>query len=257
MSLSAANLTSTANTPTQEDDPCKQATPELPCANDRSAAFNLQEWRQLERRRLIGVRKNMAPRQRAQVTGAISQFLERLLGGATGQTISFCWPFKGEPDLRELMARLSKQNNIIALPVVEERNQPLMFKSWQPGEALDRGVWDIPVPRAGKTVLPDIVLAPVVGFDPCGFRLGYGGGYFDRTLAAMEHNPIKYGVAYTIGRIATIHPQTHDIPMNAVVTESGVMWPQLQQLGMSAPSANLSGLGSRNARLPNRFMRRI
>lgn len=257
MSLSAANLTSIANAPTQEVNPCELATSDLPCENDRSPAFNLQEWRQLERRRLIGARQNLTPRQRAQFTGDISQYLERLLGGATGQTISFCWPFKGEPDLRDLMARLSQRNNTIALPVVEQRNQPLIFKSWRPGEALERGVWNIPIPRAGKTVLPDIVLAPVVGFDLCGFRLGYGGGYFDRTLAAMAHNPIKYGVGYTISKIATIHPQTHDIPMNAVVTESGVMWPQLQQLGMSAPSAKLSGFGSRNARLPNRFMRRI
>ncbi|WP_395073224.1 5-formyltetrahydrofolate cyclo-ligase [Hyphococcus sp.] len=221
------------------DDPGEQAQPSRQCAYSVPHDFDLRKWRTAERRRLISERLNLTQSRRVKFTQAIVQYLDRLLGGANGQTISFYWPFKGEPDLRELMTRLSQRNNTIALPLVVERNQPLVFKSWRPGEPLDRGVWKIPVPRDGKIVQPDIILAPVVGFDPCGFRLGYGGGYFDRTLAAMQHRPIKYGIAYNISNIPTIHPQTYDIPMSAVVTEGGVIWPQLQGVGTAA-NTNLS-----------------
>ncbi len=196
-------------------------------AKDRPSAFELRHWRNAERRRLIDERMKYSARRRAEFAKMISQYLGRLLNRAESQIISFCWPFKGEPDLRELMAGLSERNNTIALPVVVERNRPMIFKSWRPGEALDRGIWNIPVPRDGREVLPDIILAPVVGFDSHGFRLGYGGGYFDRTLAAMTHGPTSYGVAYIKSNIPTIYPQSYDIPMNAIVTERGVRWPQL------------------------------
>ena len=88
---------------------------------------------------------------------------------------------------------------------------------------MEPGFWNIPVPVGTPEVTPDIVLAPVVGFDPACFRLGYGGGYFDRTLAALDPHPLAIGVGLAGSRIATIYPQPHDIPMAAIVTEEGTL----------------------------------
>ena len=76
-----------------------------------------------------------------------------------------------------------------ALPVVVEKKAPLVFRLWEPGGRLVPGVWNIPIPADGDEVLPDVVIAPVVGFDSACYRLGYGGGFFDRTLAALPHRP--------------------------------------------------------------------
>lgn len=118
-----------------------------------------------------------------------------------------------------------------ALPVVVvQRNTPLAFRSWRRGEALQPGVWNIPVPSDGAVVTPDIVNAPAVGFDPACYRLGYGGGYFDRTLAAFSRPPRIIGVAYARQAIRTIYPQAHDVPMDMIVTEAGVVSRAREQL---------------------------
>ena len=106
-----------------------------------------------------------------------------------------------------------------ALPVVVEKAHPLIFRAYSPGDRLEKGVWNIPIPAEGEPVLPDIVIAPLVGVDPRNYRLGYGGGFFDRTLARMPRKPLVIGVGYEMQRIATIHPQPHDIPMDRIVTE--------------------------------------
>ncbi len=81
------------------------------------------------------------------------------------------------------------------------------------------GVWNIPIPKARDVLMPDAVIVPLVGFDESGFRLGYGGGYFDRTLAAAMPRPYAIGLGYADSKLQTIHPQPHDIPMNLIVTE--------------------------------------
>ena len=84
----------------------------------------------------------------------------------------------------------------IALPIVIEKAQPLIFRAYRPGDRLEKGVWNIPIPAEGEPVLPDIVISPMVGVDPRNYRLGYGGGFFDRTLAAMPRKPLVIGVGY-------------------------------------------------------------
>ena len=88
-----------------------------------------------------------------------------------------------------------------------------------PGQAMRSGFWNIPVPTQRDVVLPDLMLAPLVGFDQGNYRLGYGGGYFDRTLASRDPRPIVIGVGYDFGALETIFPQPHDIPMHAILTE--------------------------------------
>jgi 5,10-methenyltetrahydrofolate synthetase len=106
---------------------------------------------------------------------------------------------------------------------VVEKGRPLVFRVWRQGDKLERGVWNIPVPAEGEPVFPDIVIAPLVGFDPSNYRLGYGGGFFDRTLAAMPKKPLVIGVGYMSSALPTIYPQPHDIPMDAIVTEKGIV----------------------------------
>jgi 5-formyltetrahydrofolate cyclo-ligase len=110
--------------------------------------------------------------------------------------------------------------------VVIASGQPLIFRLWKPGDVLAKGVYDIPYPASGDGVVPDVALVPMNGFDAGGYRLGYGGGFFDRTLAALRTGgatrPVAIGVTYELARMATIHPQAHDIPMDYVVTEHGV-----------------------------------
>jgi 5-formyltetrahydrofolate cyclo-ligase len=112
-----------------------------------------------------------------------------------------------------------------ALPVVVEKKAPLVFRLWKPGERLAAGIWNIPIPADGADVLPDVVVAPVVGFDSAGYRLGYGGGYFDRTLASLPHHPLAIGVGYNAAAVSTIYPLPHDVPMGAIITEREILRP--------------------------------
>ncbi len=153
------------------------------------------------------------------------------IGKAAGQTVSAYSAFRGEPVLRELLKEIVARGGRTALPVVVARGEPLVFRAWAPGDPTVPGVWNIPVPPGdAPIVLPDVVIAPVVGFDTACFRLGYGGGFFDRTLASFAKRPRIFGVGYSQAAIATIHPLPHDIPMDAIVTENGVLTPA------SAPS---------------------
>lgn len=112
-----------------------------------------------------------------------------------------------------------------ALPVVVEKKASLVFRLWEPGRKLVPGVWNIPIPPDGAEVFPDVVVAPVVGFDCAGYRLGYGGGFFDRTLASFPNRPLAVGVGYDVAAISTIYPLSHDVPMEAIVTERGIFRP--------------------------------
>jgi 5,10-methenyltetrahydrofolate synthetase len=123
------------------------------------------------------------------------------------------------------MEWLLARGGVCALPVVVERHAPLVFREWHPGTRMVGGVWNIPVPADGAEVLPYIVIAPVVGFDPRCYRLSHGGGFYDTTLAAMAGKPCVIGVGYAQALVATIRPQSHDIPMHPIVTEHGVVVP--------------------------------
>jgi 5,10-methenyltetrahydrofolate synthetase len=136
--------------------------------------------------------------------------------------VGFCWPFQREFDSRFAIREFRRQGAVAALPVVVQRGAPLQFRQWWPGAPVARGVFDLPVPDGTAVVQPQALLIPPVGFDAQGYRLGYGGGYFDRTLAMISPQPLKIGVAFELSRIATIHPQSYDVPMDFIVTETGI-----------------------------------
>ncbi|MER9924637.1 5-formyltetrahydrofolate cyclo-ligase [Mesorhizobium sp. M0048] len=181
---------------------------------------DVRRWRKAERERLIASRLAVSANTRAAMSQRIAEGLDAMIGDIAGRVVSLYWPFRGEPDLRPWMETVNARGGRTALPVVVEKDRPLVFRAYTHGDRLEKGVWNIPIPADGYPVLPDIVISPIVGIDPEQFRLGYGGGFFDRTLAAMPFKPLVIGVGYELQRIVTIYPQPHDIPMDRVVTEA-------------------------------------
>jgi 5-formyltetrahydrofolate cyclo-ligase len=180
----------------------------------------VRRWRKAERERLIAARLAISAEARAAMSSHIAESLDAVIGDISGRMVSLYWPFRGEPDLRPWMTSINARGGRTALPIVVEKGQPLIFRAYVPGDRLEKGVWNIPIPAEGDAVLPDIVISPIVGIDPRNYRLGYGGGFFDRTLAAMPFKPLVIGVGYEHQRIPTIYPQPHDIPMDRIVTEA-------------------------------------
>ncbi len=176
-------------------------------------------WRKVKRAVLIERRLAMTPAEREASSDAITAALERALAEQPGALVGVYWPFKGEYDPRPLMRTLHAKGVRLALPVVEEKAMPLIFRPWWPGAPMRAGIWNIPVPAGGGPVSPDVLLVPAIGFDGANYRLGYGGGYYDRTLASPAPRPRTIGVGFERSRIATIHPQPHDIPLDRIVTE--------------------------------------
>ncbi len=179
------------------------------------------EWRKTMRQELIEARQAIPVAARQEADARLAERLDALIGDVKGLTISLYWPFRGEPDLRKWAAACRDRGASLALPVVVAKAAPLEFRRWAPGDKLEKGVWNIPIPPdSAEVVAPDIVLSPVVGLDDAQFRLGYGGGFFDRTIASLRdkgHNPRVIGVGYAQQKMDTIHPHEFDIPMDDAV----------------------------------------
>ena len=182
----------------------------------------LKTWRKSERNRLIAVRAALDTQTLEQFRQRIEAHLARSFPGLASAKLAFCWPIKGEYDARHLVRTLRERGALTALPVVVAPKQPLLFREWHPGVAMAAGPLDIPYPVNAPEVVAEAVLLPMNGWDKAGYRLGYGGGFFDRTLAALAKKPVVIGVTYELARIETIHPQSWDIPVDWVVTERGV-----------------------------------
>jgi len=177
-------------------------------------------WRRGERDRLIALRQAVPADQRRLWGERIDAGLRSLIADLPG-VLGVYWPFRAEFDPRPLIDWAIAAGRGVALPVVVDKKGPLEYRAWRPGEPLVDGVWNIPVPEKRDIVTPRIVLAPLVGFDRASYRLGYGGGYFDRTLAALSPRALAIGIGFAVQELETIHPQHFDVPMDVIVTESG------------------------------------
>jgi 5-formyltetrahydrofolate cyclo-ligase len=195
-------------------------------------------WRKEQRAHLIPARVAVPDATREDWTKRIIASLEPIVMAVDGP-VSFYWPFRGEPNLRPLMRRMVAAGKAVALPVVAQKRHPLEFRPWTPGCTMELGVWNIPIPDTRERVTPRLLLAPVVGFDPQRYRLGYGGGYFDRTLAALSGPRTVIGVGYDSQALATIHPLPHDIPMDRIVTQSGFRQ-EAESAELSSPACLLA-----------------
>jgi len=188
-----------------------------------SGAADDENVRRLLRRTLLAQRRALPETEVARLSAAISARLAAEFPELARASVAFYWPVKNEPDLRPLMAEWHEAGARIALPVVVGANEPLAFRRWQPGQALREDRYGIPTPETGDFLVPEALIAPVLAFDANAYRLGYGGGLFDRTLAALVPRPLAIGVGFGFQKVESIHPQPHDKGLDAVVTEEGIL----------------------------------
>ena len=177
-----------------------------------------------------GLRREMVARRAALPVAEHDALSARIVAHALAAlpapvVAAFCWPIKHEPDVRALLAAWARAGVRTALPVVVAEGQPLAFREWTPETPLAPDRYGIPTPTTGKWLTPDLILLPLNGFDAAGYRLGYGGGYFDRTLAALAPRPLAVGVGFEINRVDSIRPEAHDQRLDWIVTENGAFRP--------------------------------
>lgn len=152
------------------------------------------------------------------------------LGHTAAEIVAGFWPLEGEPDLRPVYEYLHDQGLTIALPIVVKKQSPLEFHAWHPNDTLKPGAFGVLEPMRGEKLMPDIFLVPTLGFTDQGARLGYGGGYYDRTLADQDtagKDFLALGIAWDQARIeeqTNYQPAAHDYPLDAILTPSG--WAQ-------------------------------
>lgn len=207
--------------------------------------FDWLSWRREVRRDRVTAREALTHEQRQPRNASIDGLLEAGFGAFGQAVVAFCWPFRSEPEPRFAVRRWREAGAVAALPVVIAPRTPMIFRQWWPGVATAPGVYQIPYPVDSPQVFPTAALIPLVGFDAEGYRLGYGGGYFDRTLALMVPRPVTVGLGFEVARLRTIHPQPHDVPLDFIVTEAGIharIDGRLQRLEPAAADAHVRAL---------------
>jgi len=188
------------------------------------ARNDVNERRAALRKRALAARESTPAATRAVWEAAIARHLDGLFPCLPPvDVLAFCWPFRAEPDLRPWVEGwlAAATARIAALPVVVAQEAPLVFRRWLPGMELARDRYGISYPAQGLEIVPDLVLVPLNAFDARGYRLGYGGGYFDRTLAALRM--LTVGVGFESGRVDDVLPQPRDYALDWLVTEAGAV----------------------------------
>jgi 5-formyltetrahydrofolate cyclo-ligase len=171
------------------------------------------------RRSLLAVRRGIDDRQRHQWDVAICTQLEHWLSSRPVGSLGIYWSIQNEPNLLPTYVRLAERGVRLFLPVVASKGKPLQFAAWTPGDAISKDAFGVPVPEQKVFgPYPDALLIPCVGFDHNRFRLGYGGGFYDRTLA-VSPRPIAIGIAYACQQ-TTFEADPHDIALDVIITES-------------------------------------
>lgn len=187
--------------------------------------FSLEPTRdkKLLRRQLQAERLAMIDRHERAMH--LQQVLRVWLVTRKEQTIGAYWPIKGEFDALPALFRWTEgaPERRIGLPVIDRETKQLRFHVWYPGCPMEEDAFGIPKPKDTEQFTPQMLLVPCVGYGPKGLRLGYGGGFYDRTLAAIEPRPYTVGVGYAHGYLPWLTPEPHDVPLDAMLNENGVV----------------------------------
>jgi 5,10-methenyltetrahydrofolate synthetase len=179
------------------------------------------------RRQLQAERQAMVDRHQRSVQ--LQEVLRVWLVGRRESTVGAYWPIKGEFDALPALYRWSEggedgQVRRIGLPVIDRETRQLRFHVWYPGCPMEDDAYGIPKPKGTEAFEPLLLLVPCVGFGPRGLRLGYGGGFYDRTLAALQPRPVTVGVGYANGFVPWLQAEAHDVPLDAMLTDEGLHW---------------------------------
>ena len=186
------------------------------------------------RKQLIDKRQNLA--DRAWRNDLLQRVMRVWLIHRPDTVIGAYWPIKGEFDPLPALfrwqeagleedAQSAARHRRIGLPVVNKIDKTLTFYSWYPGCPMEEDAYGIPKPKDTEIIEPTLIFVPCVGFGDGGFRLGYGGGFYDRTLAALRPKPFTVGLAYDFAYLPEMAPESHDVPLDAILSDTGVMWP--------------------------------
>ncbi|MBK6865355.1 MAG: 5-formyltetrahydrofolate cyclo-ligase [Ideonella sp.] len=183
--------------------------------------------RTLLRQKLIAAREALPDRLERAVE--LQSVLRAWLVGHRVSTIGAYWPIKGEFDplpalYRWTEAATEPEERIIGLPVVDKATEALEFHMWFPGCPMEPDAYDIPKPKGTPAFRPQLLLMPCLGYGPGGVRMGYGGGFYRRTLASLAPRPITVGVGYSLGFLPLLRQGIQDLQLDAMLTEDGVMW---------------------------------
>ena len=184
---------------------------------------DLAQWRA----KLVAARQGLPDRLERAV--ALQSVLRIWLVGRSERSVGAYWPIKGEFDPLPALYRWSEgagdgPPRRIGLPVADRGDGTLAFRTWWPGCETELDAYDIPKPKGTEPFAPDLIVVPCLGFGPGGVRLGYGGGFFDRTLKAITPRPVTVGVSYTHGFLPFLRASADDLPLDALLTEDGVMY---------------------------------
>jgi 5-formyltetrahydrofolate cyclo-ligase len=176
------------------------------------------------RRSLQAERLAMVDRHRRAMH--LQEVLRVWLLGRTETAIGAYWPIKGEFDALPALYRWSESDpkRQVGLPVIDRETRQLRFHLWFPGCPMEDDAFGIPKPKGTDAFEPTLLLVPCVGYGPGGVRLGYGGGFYDRTLAALQPRPVTVGVGYSHGFIPWLQAEPHDVPLDAILNEDGAAW---------------------------------
>ena len=176
------------------------------------------------RRQLQAERQSLVDRHERAVQ--LQQVLRVWLARRQETAIGAYWPIKGEFDALPALYRWSEadERRRIGLPVVNRDTKQLRFHIWYPGCPMEEDAYGIPKPKDTPAFEPTLLLVPCVGYGPRGVRLGYGGGFYDRTLAALSPRPCTVGLGYSHGFVPWLEAEPHDVPLDAILNEDGVAW---------------------------------
>ena len=189
------------------------------------------DQKKLVRKRLIEQRLAMPDRlHRAE---KLQQVMRIWLVGRPDTVIGAYWPIKGEFDPLPALHRWKEDGELIdqpqlrriGLPVVDKLHRTLKFHAWFPGCPMEEDAYGIPKPKDTEVVVPTLLFVPCVGYGVGGYRLGYGGGFYDRTLAQLQPKPYTVGLGFAAGFLPNMEPEPHDVALDAILNEMGAVWP--------------------------------
>ncbi|MEY4283962.1 MAG: hypothetical protein RL111_637 [Pseudomonadota bacterium] len=183
------------------------------------------------RQALLETRLNM-PDRYARVED-LQRVMRIWLFGRSDTVIGAYWPIKGEFDPLPALHRWKEDGELlddplrrrIGLTVVNKLHKTLTFHVWYPGCPMEEDAYGIPKPKDTEPVVPTLLFVPCVGYGPGGYRLGYGGGFYDRTLATLQPKPFTVGLGFGHGFLPDLMPEPHDVPLDAILNEYGTVWP--------------------------------
>ena len=188
-------------------------------------SFEPSRDKKVLRRQLQAERQAMVDRHQRSVH--LQEVLRVFLLTRGESSVGAYWPIKGEFDALPALYRWTEGEDFrnIGLPVIDRETKQLRFHVWYPGCPMEEDAYGIPKPKDTEIIVPTLLFVPCVGYGPGGYRLGYGGGFYDRTLASLQPRPFTVGLGFTNGFLPELEAEDHDVPLDAILNDNGVVWP--------------------------------